>query len=506
MKIFLLVILSCFPALATNAVYIAATSAGGNTGVDCADAKALSYFNTAGSWSATPTGIQIGPDTTAHLCGTFTASAAADSYIQFQASGSSGHPVILLWESGAVVQAPYFSAAHGAVDLNGKSFLTLDGGTNGVLKNTANGSSLANQQASALIQSSNSSNITVQNLSIGPVYVHVSSPNDPNGSGAYGINLQGGSNETIQNNTITQCDVCILMAWHNGNSNWTISGNTITNANQHIEMGGLDGTVTTISVHNNECSGWANWDDTGDNYHHNCLHYFAIGAGVTGAVPLSFYSNYSHGDAGVHGTALLAFIENNGGGTTGTWNIFNNVASSTNAANNPGNGLIYTQAGSCGIYNNTFQTATSSSASIGVDLASSGCSIQNNIFNIIWVSVYLESAQTLSTTNKNDYHTVGNWDYQGSIVSSLASWKTACSCDAAAVITDPLLNGTFGLQSGSAAISLGANLTSLSIAPLDSDKAGIARPSSTAWDSGAYQFQSAAPAGAVCSGPCGVFR
>ena len=101
-----LVFLFAIPARATNAVYIAASSAGANDGSSCANAKALGYFNTAGNWSATPAGIQIGPDTTVHLCGTFTASAGADSYIQFQGPGTSGHNVILHWETGAIVQAP----------------------------------------------------------------------------------------------------------------------------------------------------------------------------------------------------------------------------------------------------------------------------------------------------------------------------------------------------------------------------------------------------------------
>jgi hypothetical protein len=43
----------------TNLVYLAPTAVGGNTGADCADAKAYTYFNSSGNWSATPTGIQI---------------------------------------------------------------------------------------------------------------------------------------------------------------------------------------------------------------------------------------------------------------------------------------------------------------------------------------------------------------------------------------------------------------------------------------------------------------
>ncbi len=64
----------------TNAVYIAQKAAGGNTGEDCADPKAISYSNTSGNWSATPSGI--GPDTIVHLCGTIT------TELMFQGSGA----------------------------------------------------------------------------------------------------------------------------------------------------------------------------------------------------------------------------------------------------------------------------------------------------------------------------------------------------------------------------------------------------------------------------------
>jgi hypothetical protein len=134
-------------------VYVAQSAAGGGTGVDCANAYAVTFFNTAGNWGAGA--AQIGQDTTVHLCGTFTASAGANGYLTFQDSGASGHPITLLWETGAVVQSAYFGTG-GAVSTNGKTYLVIDGGTNGVIQNTANGTVLANQQA-------NSSGVVVNN-------------------------------------------------------------------------------------------------------------------------------------------------------------------------------------------------------------------------------------------------------------------------------------------------------------------------------------------------------
>ena len=87
-------------AFAVNAVYIAQTAAGSANGTSCANAYALTYFNTSGNWSATPTGTQIGPDTTVHLCGTFTAAAATSGMLAIQGNGTSGHPVTILFDPG----------------------------------------------------------------------------------------------------------------------------------------------------------------------------------------------------------------------------------------------------------------------------------------------------------------------------------------------------------------------------------------------------------------------
>ena len=52
----------------------------------------------------------------------------------------------------------------------------------------------------------------------------------------------------------------------------------------------------------------------------------------------------------------------------------------------------------------------------------------------------------------------------------------------------PKLNADGTPQTGSPVIGLGANLTSLGLAGLLTDKAGHARPSSGTWDVGAYQY------------------
>ena len=77
--------------------YIAQTYQGGNTGADCSDAYAVTFFNTSGNWTNPKTSGKIGPGDTVHLCGTITSS------LNFQNSGSSGSVITLLFESGAIM-------------------------------------------------------------------------------------------------------------------------------------------------------------------------------------------------------------------------------------------------------------------------------------------------------------------------------------------------------------------------------------------------------------------
>ncbi len=157
---------------AASDIYIAQNATGGNTGADCADAHAASWFNSSSNWGSGSG--KIGPGTTVHLCGTFTAPAGSSGYLTFQGSGLSGNPITLLFESGAVLTAPYWSGP--AVLIGAHNYVTVDGGTNGIIQATANGTDLANQQDGGTGVDCGSvnmcSNVRVQNLTIADLYVH----------------------------------------------------------------------------------------------------------------------------------------------------------------------------------------------------------------------------------------------------------------------------------------------------------------------------------------------
>lgn len=174
----IILILLAMPAFATD-YYYASASAGGNNGTSCANAYA--YNDVSNGWNVA--GKQ-GSDITSHVCGTITFSAGAAAVWAVSTSGTSGHPYTLKFETGAVLQAPYFG--NQALQCIGKSYVTIDGGTNGVIKNTDNGTASLGygNSHSSVLESSDCDHFTLQNLTLGPVYVHAADVNDPNNADA----------------------------------------------------------------------------------------------------------------------------------------------------------------------------------------------------------------------------------------------------------------------------------------------------------------------------------
>src|SRR5271170_5558473 len=72
-------------------IYVAQGAAGQNTGQDCADAYAYTFFNASSNWGSLAG--QIGPGTTVHLCGTITSPLTA------QGSGTSSSPITILFDA-----------------------------------------------------------------------------------------------------------------------------------------------------------------------------------------------------------------------------------------------------------------------------------------------------------------------------------------------------------------------------------------------------------------------
>lgn len=495
---------------AASDIYIDQSGSGSQNGTDCADAYPVTFFNTAANWGTGPG--QIGPGTTVYLCGTFTASAGASGYLTFQGSGTSGNPITLKFEPGAILQAPYWggtpNVSGGAVDTGGNSYVTIDGGSDGVIQATANGTNLANQQGTTVgVFANHGSNVTIKNLTVANLYVHANNLSDESGQDTYGIWIANGNNLTVTANTIHATKWGITTEFDtNMYSNLVISDNQIYNIDHGIfhNAGSSSGGQSGTQIFGNTIHDFANWDDTADNNHHDGIHVNAnAGTSLSG---IQIYNNYIYGDPGINGNTFI-FSFPTAGTITSPIQIFNNTLSDTSATHLTADGFVALDNVSGTIVNNTLLNPGSGSASggtqpTGVHLYTAGTNtVENNIFS--GLSEPLDFAVSGTISNYNDFYGVpvnGGWEEPtNTYYSSLASWVTGTGHDAASITSNPNLNSSYVPQSGSPVISAGTNLTSLcsgqpnpGLGALCYDSNGIARPTTGAWDIGAYQYSSPA--------------
>ena len=118
-----LLILTIATAFAEH-IYIAQNNLGSASGTSAANARALSWFNTAMNWSSIGgTDGRIGPGDTVHFVGTIGSQAVV------QLGGAAGNPITLKFDPGAKFSAPTWPGT-GAIYMPGQSAnnITIEGG------------------------------------------------------------------------------------------------------------------------------------------------------------------------------------------------------------------------------------------------------------------------------------------------------------------------------------------------------------------------------------------
>lgn len=456
---------------AAKGIYVAQAATGGDTGVDCVDAHSAAWFNTTRNWGVA--GGQISAGDTVHLCGTISSALAV------QASGTAGHVTTILFEPGAQMSAPAFPAT-GAIAVYGKDYITIDGGTNGVIQNTDNGTSLGLHQNSWGVGLMYSNYVTVKNLTISNIYLH--SGQDPNRYGVGICVVVGGNNITIANNTIHDAFYGISVGYPGGmlTSGYDIGGNTVTHASVSINFGDSNsGAIAqNVNIHSNNLSNASNWDLSNGAIHIALIHVFAVHAG-TAVNGLSVHSNYFHGMLGTHVTAAL-FLESVAEPT-----VYNNLFYlSTNGAD----GTIFLKnSHGAGVYNNTEDCTLSGGRFLDIGGTASSAIVRNNITYKCPVAINEQNsnAQVSTSSNNNLYFGLGGnpFYYHGLGLTSLAQWRVECDCDSGSVTGDPKFDARHYLGLGSSASRLGSNLVTF----FSTDMAGSPRPSTGPWDAGSYQ-------------------
>jgi hypothetical protein len=443
------------------------------------------------------------------ICGTFTGSAGATEFT-FQKSGNSSSPVTLKFDSGAVLSAPYWSA-NGAISCTNLSYITVDGGSTGVIQNTANGTNQSNHQSSAGFAANGCTNSQVMNLTIKNIYINAgssSNASDTNGVNTQDIVFNGNSTDSVvANNTLSQAKTGVMFCADPGGdaSGVQIYGNNISDMDWGINVGGGDNgdTMNGLLVHDNTITNWTNWQFPTDAMHQDGMIFFNFATGSQ-TLTASVYSNYIYGDLGVGSPTGFIYCAQNA-----SCNMFNNLLVNTGHVIY---GIIWadTHRGGDTIYNNTIiglsnDFAVTLGTSTGTNVNTPDI-VENNIVvgPAVGIHDYSNLASDISTSDHNVWRTASGSAPQmatnDSTYVSYSTWQGE-GFDAHSTNANPNLDSTYHLQSGSPALGLAANLVNLNDAPLDLDMSNQPRPGSpgspqpagTAWDAGIYNGGNAPP-------------
>lgn len=518
MKRLLVIVVLCLCAAPLRAslasVYITQAASGGDTGLSCAAAHAVTFFNAVGNWGAGA--AQIGADTVVHFCGTFTGTAASTMATCQAQVGTSGHSLILESDPGtaATFTAPYWSTTNGAIYCP-YDYITIDGSSNGTVTASANGTSLANaiESVRGIVAGDpnvGNAGVIVKNWTIANLYVHdpALNANDIVGRQVRSIVISclGNTTCSASGNTIHDTGTGILAQEFGSSGTMNINGNTIFNACQAILPPPQTPSATwaKLWIYGNELYTTHNWENTSDTLHCEEIQLFTNANDNTIVVTdTEVFNNYIHGYNGPNNSTTMLYFANKAF-TNGL--IFNNLFVLEQGHDTDGTLFVATNAGlglDVSMYNNTFIDLTGNSAEEALEVGFSGATgslhdFRNNVIQGFNHAIQYFSTTAITGTVNNNYY----WNTaQGSgffrynaTLGTFAQWQTACSCDAASSsqVAAPGFTATYTLLPSSPLILFGPNLTSLGNTNLNSDKASIARPAVINWDAGAYQFSGSA--------------
>jgi hypothetical protein len=313
-------------------IYFAQTAAGAGNGTSCANAYAWTDgthgINVAASWS---------PGNRLHLCGTISVPTHTAGIVA-QASGTSVSPIQVICETNCILQSPQFNgcadgpvsgsfSAGGAVNINGFNNIIVDGGTNGIIQNTANGTGLTNATCS-LGFNLRGDNLIFRNWTVRNIYQRTSMSADTAGgstadgvvggnstfvmvcnnvldNASLGLELNFGGSSTTPATSLPSCQSNTFTS-----GTFAIFNNTTVDHNWQMVTNGTGAPL----IFSNDMSGWSNWWGNAI-FHQDGI--FNTGHSNTTYNP-QFFWNYFHGDfcGGGQPTGFLYFTDT--GSTDGT--------------------------------------------------------------------------------------------------------------------------------------------------------------------------------------------
>jgi hypothetical protein len=469
-----LICLACFKAGASD-YYVSQPGSGATNGIDAADAYPLSWLNNRSSDNK-----KIHSGDTVHLVGTLT------NAVTISNSGSAGNPITILFETNAQMVA---AAASSFITVGG-NYIVIDGGYNGIIQNTNNGTVLGYQVGSTGISAGDVNNLMVKNLTIANLYVRMAGGEDGSGCGIRSY-WNGGTpphDIIVSNCLLHDMQIGFNIDYGPGASNFVMTTCTVSNCNWGGNAGdhGATATMTGLSIINNHFSYWGAWDDAANNFHHNGFYAYAESGGNMRGIT-EYGNTVGPGYTGSHQTAGLFFS-----GNIGNLLVYNNIFY---AATNEfwGDGLlsVWQHSGSgtnIQVLNNTFSGGGNGIA-IWFFAGSTTYVAENNLIQNVAtaISQFDDSSAPLVADynlgfNLNTSQAYNQSSTDSSAFVTFAQWQKK-GYDVHGSDLNPRLSANY-IQEDSPAIGAGTNLFGI----FTTDFAGNTRPASGNWDIGAYMF------------------
>jgi hypothetical protein len=467
-----------FAVPAGGQIYVAQTARGTGDGSSAANAHSLAWLNEASNWNNGAGTVQ--PGITVNLTGTFT------NELDVLGSGITGKPITIYFEPNAQFVGPYWPqpwSGGGAITIEAQNYIVIDGGPNGLIEATNNGTSLQYQTSSCGVGAASSSYLTVKNLTIKGMYVRISNSDESKCSGVgvsdnctvppYAI-----TNFAVTNCVISDAYVGIGTDYGPACRNYFIIGNTISRCNWGGNCGdrGPGATITNLVVADNHISDFTNWDDPAhDDYHHNGFYGWAESGGTLEGVRV--YGNIIGPNyGGAYSTSGVFFS-----GNASNIIIYNNVFL-CNPNDAPADGMITTL--NSIVANNTFLGGGAGNA-----IAISARTLYNNLaVNCTFVLDDYANTGILTADYDYGYNLNRGEEYSyatggSSSFDTFGQWQALGFDSHGSDGINPLLNNNGTLRAGSPMASAGTNLSFI----FNTDAAGNPRPATGNWTVGAYQ-------------------
>jgi hypothetical protein len=476
---------------------IAQNAAGAGSGAGCANARAVAFLNAAGNWGE---GRQIAPGTVVTLCGTIT------STIVVHGSGTPGKPVTIRFTRGAKLSQP---ACDPCLEASGRSWLVVDGGANGAIESTNNGTHLALHLPSTGIEAHPCSHCRFTNLIVRNIYVHDGSGDHTEVDQTQTRSIfASGSYLRIDHSVFHDAGWSVFVDMDNGNHDIHVDHNNIYNVDHGLitSSGTAGGSFGPIWFNNNHVHDFSNWDTDSNTFHHDGIHCYTVAGGQPMHISdFYIYDNRFDGSIGDNATSWIFMEDSSGNSATpcadsssNIW-LFNNVGF---ASRDLSNGVFAMFSGRTFAYQNTIVGNSSEPGSVGLQTGGSFVgpgALRNNVFSTVnqWLGADPETFPGREVDNNvyADGNPNGNGWYCNGFVGHITRWRSCIGGDAhSRVVRKAGLDAAGRPQPGSAVLGAGSVLHDLctgNLAPLCLDIDGNLRPVRMAPDAGAFQRETA---------------